>query len=68
MPPGCHEGPKSVLFEAGDTQANPVRRPPKISIPRHQDDFVITQFKRGRQTIRSRGSVRTAVVAVVFAR
>lgn len=44
--------PGRVTSGAGDTQADPFRRPRQISVPGHHDNFVIPQFERGRQVNR----------------
>lgn len=43
---------RRVPFGAGDTQANPFRRSQEISVPGHQDNFVVSQFEGGRQVDR----------------
>lgn len=37
------------LGQAGPTQAHLLRRMSEIAVPRHEDDFLVTEPKRGRE-------------------
>lgn len=46
---GAARSLRAVPAGACDTQADFFRRPREISVPCHDDNFIITQLKRGRQ-------------------